>query len=106
MPTDVYESIGVRRVINAAATWTSLGGCTLPEDVVDAMASAASSCVDIRELHERAGDTIAALTKNEAAYVTNGCAAAIALAVLACMTQGRAEMIAHAHATRAYLGTW
>ena len=96
MPTDVYESIGVRRVINAAATWTSLGGCTLPEDVVDAMASAASSCVDIRELHERAGDAIAALTKNEAAYVTNGCAAAIALAVLACMTQGRAEMIAHA----------
>jgi L-seryl-tRNA(Ser) seleniumtransferase len=95
MSTDVYESIGVRRVINAAATWTSIGGCTLPQEVVDAMASAARSCVDIRELHERAGDEIASLTKNDAAYVTNGCAAAIALAVLACMSQGRAEMIAH-----------
>ena len=106
MPTDVYESIGVRRVINAAATWTSIGGCTLPEEVVEAMASAARSCVDIRELHERAGDAIASITKNEAAYVTNGCAAAIVLAVLACMSQGRAEMIAHVPATRACLGTW
>jgi hypothetical protein len=68
MPVDVYQSLGVRGVINAAATLTSMGGCTLPDDIVDAMASASSSYVDIRELHEKAGEAIASLTNNEAAY--------------------------------------
>jgi D-glucosaminate-6-phosphate ammonia-lyase len=91
---DVYSSLGVRKVVNAAATLTAIGGCTLPEEVVDAMSSAASSCVDVRELQQRAGEEIASLTNNEGAYVTSGCAAAIVLAVLACTTNGDPALIA------------
>jgi L-seryl-tRNA(Ser) seleniumtransferase len=46
------------------------------------------------ELHLAAGRRLAELTHNEAAYVTSGCAAGIALAVLAAITGGQPEVIA------------
>lgn len=91
---DIYADLGVRRVINAATTLTTLGGTVLPDEVVDAMASASRSCVDMDELHLAAGRRLAELTHNEAAYVTSGCAAGIALAVLAAITGGQPEVIA------------
>ncbi len=94
MPRDIYAELGVRRVINAATTLTALGGTVLAEGVVEAMDAASRSCVSIDELHEGASKRLATLTRNEDAYVTSGCAAAIALSVLACITKGRAELIA------------
>jgi len=91
---DIYADLGVRRVINAATTLTALGGTVLPDEVVDAMASASRSCVDMDELHLAAGTRLAELTHNEDAYVTSGCAAGIALAVLAAITRGQPEVIA------------
>lgn len=93
-PADRYADLGVRRVINAAATWTSIGGSTLPEEVIDAMAAAARSHVDMAELHDAVGGKLAQITSNEAACVTNGCAAAITLGVLACITGGDPARIA------------
>ena len=58
------------------------------------MSAAGHWHVDIRELHEKAGEAIAEMTHNEAAYVTSGCAAAISLAILACITGGSPEKIA------------
>jgi L-seryl-tRNA(Ser) seleniumtransferase len=91
---DIYAELGVRRVINAATTLTALGGTVLAEGVVDAMAAASRSCVSIDELHAGASRRLAELTRNEDAYVTSGCAAAIALSVLACITKGSAGLIA------------
>jgi uncharacterized pyridoxal phosphate-dependent enzyme len=83
----LYETLGVRRVINAAAAQTMLGGSLMPEPVLAAMSDAASSFVHLPELHDRVGERLAMLTHNEAACVPCGAAAGILVAVAACMTR-------------------
>lgn len=85
---DMYARLGVRPVINAAATLTAIGGSLMPREVLAAMAEAATTHVDMHELHAAAGRRIAELTRNEAAHVTGGCAAAIVLSILGCITKG------------------
>jgi L-seryl-tRNA(Ser) seleniumtransferase len=91
---DIYTRLGVTRIINAAGTYTAVGGSLMPESVMEAMRIAGSAFVDMQELHTLAGQRLAELTNNEAAYVTSGCAAAIVLAVLACITRGDPAAIA------------
>jgi L-seryl-tRNA(Ser) seleniumtransferase len=50
------------------------------------MVAGASSFVDLTELQRRVGARIAALTNNEACYVSSGAAAGMAIAVAACIT--------------------
>jgi D-glucosaminate-6-phosphate ammonia-lyase len=83
----IYDQLGVRTVVNGVGPATRLGGTTLDPEVLDAMAQAASACVRIDELQQRAGHVIAALTGAEAGYVTCGAAAALALAAAACITR-------------------
>jgi uncharacterized pyridoxal phosphate-dependent enzyme len=83
--TDTYGRLGVRHVINAAATLTKLGGSVMPPTVVAAMNAAAGNFVDLHELQRRVGERIAALSRNEACYVSSGAAAGITLAVAACI---------------------
>jgi L-seryl-tRNA(Ser) seleniumtransferase len=89
-----YGDLGLRRVVNAATTFTAVGGSLMPRDVLAAMADAGSSFVDMHELHAAAGHRLAGLTGNEAAHVTAGCGAAIVLSVLACATGGDPAAIA------------
>jgi L-seryl-tRNA(Ser) seleniumtransferase len=88
-----YDRLGVRRVINAGTTFTALGGTLMPPEVLDAMRDAAGAFVDMHELHIAAGRRLAALTHNDAAYVTSGCAAALVLGVLAARTSGDPRLI-------------
>lgn len=81
----LYAGLGVRRVINAAAAQTTLGGSIMPPPVVAAMAAAAGAYVDLVELHDRVGERLAALTRNEAACVSCGAAAGVLLATAACL---------------------
>ena len=81
----VYEELGIRPLINADATLTRLGGSRMPPDVVAAMAEASRCFVDLNELQQRVGERIAALTRNEAAYVCSGAAAGLTLATAACV---------------------
>lgn len=90
----VYERLGMRRVINADATLTRLGGSLMPSHVLDAMREAASSFVDMYELQQVVGKRLADLTRNEAAYVSTGAAAGLVLATLATMTGGDLPTIA------------
>lgn len=104
-----YDDLGMRRVINAAATLTRLGGSVMPPPVVAAMAEGAEMHVDLPLLQERVGERIAALTQNEACYISSGAAAGIAIAVAACiagedpaaiarfpsLTEGKREVIMH-----------
>jgi L-seryl-tRNA(Ser) seleniumtransferase len=83
----LYESLGVRTVINAAAAQTLLGGALMPPPVLAAMSEAAMASVHLPELHDRIGERLASLTRNEAACVSCGAAAGILVAVAACMTR-------------------
>ena len=87
-------TLGVRPVLNAAATLTAIGGSVMPREVLDAMVEASVSHVDMHELHVAAGRELAALTRNEGAYVTCGAAAAVAHGLLACVTHGDPALIA------------
>ncbi len=82
---DIYEELGIRPVINAAATYTKLGGSIMPPEVRAAMTAAANSFIDLFELQEKVGNRIAELTHNEAAYVSSGAAAGITLSTIACL---------------------
>lgn len=83
---DIYEKLGVQPVINCATTYTRLGGSIMQPHVAQAMADSAGVFVNIFELQEAVGKRLAELTNNEAAYVSNGAAAALALATAAAIT--------------------
>ncbi len=83
---DLYAELRIRPVINACATLTRLGGSLMPPEVLEAMAEAATCFVELPELQQRVGEQIAAMTQNEAAYVSAGAAAGLALATAACIT--------------------
>jgi L-seryl-tRNA(Ser) seleniumtransferase len=89
-----YEDLGVRRIINAAARLTRLGGSLMPEPVLAAMQAAAGSHVDMHALQAAVGQRLAELTRNEAAYVCTGASAGLFLSTLACMTGGDLRLIA------------
>ena len=83
---DIYDKLGVKKIINGNATLTALGGSLMPPEVLAAMAEAAQHFVEIDELQEKAGRKIAELTHNEAAYVSCGAAAGLVLSTAACIT--------------------
>jgi D-glucosaminate-6-phosphate ammonia-lyase len=85
MKTSTYNSLGIRPVINAFATLTRLGGSLMPPEVITAMQEAAHCFVDLDELQIKVGERLAALTQNEAAYVSTGAAAGLLLATAACV---------------------
>ncbi|MCC6628049.1 MAG: DgaE family pyridoxal phosphate-dependent ammonia lyase [Chloroflexi bacterium] len=84
-PADIYADLGVQRVINAGGRLTALGGTTLAPEVAAAMAAAAGQYVRLSDLADRAGVLIAEWTGAEAACVTTGAAAGIALMTAACI---------------------
>ncbi len=90
-----YQDLGVKRIINACTTMTYLGGSIMPEEVTSAMVQASKSFVNIHDLHKKTGEYLADLTKNESAYITTGCAAAIVLSLLGIKTNGDSKKIAN-----------
>jgi L-seryl-tRNA(Ser) seleniumtransferase len=83
---NIYKRLGVRRVINCFDTYTMIGGHVLSEEVRSAMEEADRNFAWLWELEEMAGRRIAELTGAEAAFVTPGAFAALAMGAAACMT--------------------
>jgi D-glucosaminate-6-phosphate ammonia-lyase len=81
----LYQDLGLRPLINAAGTYTTLSACIMPAEVAAALEEASRQHVSIPELQEAAGKRIASLIGCEAALVTSGCAAALTLATAACV---------------------
>lgn len=97
--SDPYESLGVRRRINAAGALTRLGGAVMAPEVIAAMAAASRASVDIGELQDAASARIAEATGAEAGLVTTGAAAALTLAAAASIARWDvAKMAALPHA--------
>jgi L-seryl-tRNA(Ser) seleniumtransferase len=92
--TGIYLALGLRRVVNADARLTRLGGSLMPPEVVAAMAEAASGYVDMHELQLHVGRRLAELTGNEAAFVTTGAAAGLVVATLACTVGADLQAVA------------
>ncbi len=89
---NVWERLGVVRVVNASGRMTALGTSTLAPAVLDAMTVAAQSYVDLSDLRERAGRRLAELCGAEDGVPTAGAAAGVAImtaAVVAGTDPGR-----------------
>jgi L-seryl-tRNA(Ser) seleniumtransferase len=90
---NVYEALGVKRVINAHGTVTILGGSLMPPEVVAAWVEASRHFVSLVDLHDKVGARIAQLVGVEAALVTTGAAGALLLGTAAAVTRGDPERI-------------
>jgi uncharacterized pyridoxal phosphate-dependent enzyme len=82
----LYAEFGARPVINAAAAYTVLGGSMLSPAVRAAMDVANYRFADMEALLDSSGGAVAAMLGAEAAYVTSGAAASLALSAAACLT--------------------
>ena len=81
----IHEQLGARKIINAEATLTRLGGSLMPKEVLTAMLDAAQSWVDLPDFQRRISERIAHLTHNEACFISSGAAAGLTLATAACV---------------------
>lgn len=82
----VYERLKVRTVINAAGTYTIVGGSRMRAETLRAMQEASAQHVIISELQEAVQTDIARLTRNEAAAVCCGAAAGLYLCALSALS--------------------
>lgn len=82
----VYADLGVRPVINATCHWTVYGGSVMWPEVIEAMADARRSCVDMRQLLDRASERISRHTHAQASHVVAGCAAGLQAGAAAILT--------------------
>ena len=89
----IFEELGVRPVLNAMGNRTLLGGSTPSATVRALMDEAESDYVNMSDLMDAVGMKIAEMIGAEAALVTSGCSAALAVGAAACMTGNDPEKI-------------
>jgi uncharacterized pyridoxal phosphate-dependent enzyme len=89
---DVYQSIGVRPLINARGTFTIISGSLLLPEVRAAIDAAAQQHVHLDELMAAIGARLAELTKAEWGMVSSGCAAGLTHATAACVAGGNPDL--------------
>lgn len=82
---DYYAKLGVRTIINAAGTYTTLTAACMPPEVLAAVQKSALHPVVLRDLQKKAGEYIAQRLRCEGAVVTSGASGAITLATAACL---------------------
>ena len=93
---DIYAELGVTPVINAAGTYTVLGGSLMAPEVMEAIRLGNEQFVDINELEVAAGKKMAELCKAPAGYtglVTGGAAAALLVGYAGILTGDNRDYI-------------
>jgi uncharacterized pyridoxal phosphate-dependent enzyme len=80
------SGIGISKVVNAYGPATILGGSVLDDRVVKAMGEISRYYVDMDDLLDKVNSKIAKILGVEAAHVTSGAGAGLALSAAACMT--------------------
>ena len=81
----IYEDLGLVPVINASGYQTVIGGSRVSDEVQAAMEMANNYFVEMEKLLAKTGVIVAETLGSEAAMITPGCAAALALSTAACM---------------------
>ena len=89
----LFAELGSRPVINAAGAYTLLGGSKLSPTVRAAMDEANRYFADMKGLIEGSGRVIADMLGAEAAFVTSGAAAALALSAAAALTRDHPDYL-------------
>lgn len=82
---NIFEELGIQRYSNAQDTFTKYGASCMWPESLRAMQEIAGSFVDLAQVQEKAGDAIARLTHNEAAYISNGAAGGLMLCAAVCL---------------------
>ena len=90
---DLFQSIGVRPIINCKGTFTIVSGSQSLPEVKQAMLEASKHYVHLDELMEGVGKRLAELTGADWGIVTNGCAAALTHATAACIAGADPEKL-------------
>lgn len=85
---NIYEKLNIKKYINAHDTYTVYGGSRIDSDIIDAMTQISKHFVNIHDLQRNLGKRIANMSKNEAAYITNGAAGALQLCAAVCLASG------------------
>lgn len=94
MKENIYQQLGLKRVINACGKMTILGVSSVAPEVMRATSEAASAFVEIDKLVVRAGEQLSRHTGGQDSYITACASAGIAIAVAAAITQGEPERVA------------
>jgi L-seryl-tRNA(Ser) seleniumtransferase len=97
---DIYESIGVRPLINCKGTFTIISGSQSLPEVKAAKEAASRHYVHLDELMEAVGRRLSELTKAEWGMVSSGCAAALCHATAACIAGADPEKLQRLPDTR------
>lgn len=84
---DIYDELGVKKLVDAAGTYTIVGGSRMSAESLQAMNQAAAHHVLIRELQEAVHREIARLTGNEDAVITAGAIVGVYLCMAACVSR-------------------
>ncbi|NND09059.1 MAG: selenocysteine synthase [Saprospiraceae bacterium] len=90
---DLFKELGLRTFINCAGPFTSMTGCLMPDEVLDAIKRTGQDYVDLNALHDRVGERIAKLLECEGAVVSSGCFGAMSIGVAGVMTGTDREKI-------------
>ena len=90
---DLFQSIGVRPLINCKGTFTIVSGSQSLPEVKQAMLEASKHYVHLDELMDGVGKRLAAITGAEWGIVTNGCAAALTHSTAACIAGADPEKL-------------
>ena len=90
---NVYEKIGLKRVVNASGRVTILGVSTLSDEVAQAAIEGGQSYVVIDDLINRAGEIISGYTGGEDSCVTSSASAAICLTIAGLSSRGKKSII-------------
>ena len=83
---DLFEELGVTRVINAGVTMTFFSGSLMMPEVLEAINSTSHDFANMYELQDKVGGKIAEMLQCEAAMVTSGAACALLLGTAAAIT--------------------
>lgn len=94
MTENIYQQLGLKRVINACGKMTILGVSSVAPEVMQATARAASAFVEIDQLVDKTGERVSHFTGAEDSYVTSCASAGIAIAVAAAITRGEPARVA------------
>ncbi|PVP55911.1 D-glucosaminate-6-phosphate ammonia lyase, partial [Salmonella enterica subsp. enterica serovar Mbandaka] len=94
MTPNIYQQLGLKKVINACGKMTILGVSSVAPEVMQATARAASAFVEIDALVEKTGELVSRYTGAEDSYITSCASAGIAIAVAAAITHGDRARVA------------
>ena len=94
---NIYEKIGLQKVINASGRMTILGVSVLSDKSTEGFKEGSQNFVVMEDLMNKAGEIVSGYTKAEASCVTSSASAGIAIAAASLITKDNLTMAENLH---------